>query len=263
MGYAFGIVAGMAALLAATPATAQTDYYNTGAGRPMRIEDAMPVEYRAVELTLLPIRWESMPNATYRWSLEPEAAIGVLPRTQLQIGLPMSLIDDRSTSARGIAGLELAIMHTLNAETSIPAIAFAVDALLPVGSLSAESAYGTVKGMVTRTTRLARVHVNAQYTAGPSSRADDDDGADVEASRWLAGVAVDKPLPLRSVLFSVESFAEQPLDASAPVEWSAGAGTRVQLSPRWAFDVGGGRRLTGRDRAWYVTFGSAYAVGIP
>jgi len=33
---------------------AQTDYYNTSAGRPMRIEDAAPLEYRGVELDLAP-----------------------------------------------------------------------------------------------------------------------------------------------------------------------------------------------------------------
>ena len=176
----------------------------------------------------------------------------------------MALIDSRSTSVRGISGVEVALMHTLNAETAIPAFAFAVDALLPVGSLSAESPYGTVKGIVTRTTRGVRLHANAQYTAGPSPRgANDDAVTHAEASRWLAGVAVDKTLPLRSMLFSVETFAEQPLAASAPVAWSAGVGARVQLAPRWAFDVGGGRRLTAHDQAWYVTFGSAYAVGIP
>ena len=48
------------ALLALTSVLpAQTDYYNTSAGRPLRIEDALPVEYRGVELDLAPLRWES------------------------------------------------------------------------------------------------------------------------------------------------------------------------------------------------------------
>ena len=261
--HAAGWVVG--AVLLARPLSAQTDYYNTGAGRPMRIEDALPVEYRGIEFNFAPIRWETAPNATYRWSIEPELAIGVLPRTQLQIAVPFSLIDMRSTSARGIAGVEVAAMHTLNAETSIPALAVATNVLLPVGPLAAESAYGTFKGIVTRTTRFARIHANAQFTVGPTplASASGDDVVDLEASRWLAGIAVDKTLPLRSVLFSIEGFAEQPLESSAPLEWNAGAGARVQLSPRWAVDAGAGRRLTGDARAWYVTLGSAYAVGIP
>jgi hypothetical protein len=250
------------AAVSVSPLAAQTDYYNTSTGRPLRIEDALPVEFRAIELNFAPVRWERAPNATYRWSLDPEVAVGILPRTQIQVGVPLSFVDGQSTSVRGVAGLEVAVMHTLNAETSIPAFALSGDILLPVGSLAADAPYGTLKGILTRTTRTARVHANAQFTLGPTPGESDGEVADVEASRWLAGIAVDKALPLRSVLFSVEGFAEQPLDSSAELEWNAGAGARVQLSPRWAFDAGVGRRLTG-ERAWSVTFGSAYAVGIP
>lgn len=251
------------AVAAASPLAAQTDYYNTSVGRPLRIEDALPVEFRAIELNFAPIRWESAPNATYRWSLDPEVAVGVLPRTQLQIGMPLSFVDAPSTSARGIAGLEVAVMHTLNAETSIPALALSGELLLPVGSLAADATYGTLKGILTRTTRLARIHANAQFTLGPTPRDLDGEMNDSEASRWLAGLAIDKALPLRSVLFSVEGFAEQPLDRSAELEWNVGTGARLQLSPRWALDAGVGRRLSGDGRAWSVTLGSAYALGIP
>jgi hypothetical protein len=46
------------------------------------------------------------------------------------------------------------------------------------------------------------------------------------------------------------------------VAWNAAAGLRYQLAPRWAIDGGIGRRFTGDDRAWYVTFGSAFALGL-
>jgi hypothetical protein len=245
----------------ASPVGAQTDYYNTSAGRPQRIEDALPVEYRAIELNITPLRWEIGRNAAYQWTLEPEAAIGLLPRTQFQIGVPLTFIDRKTTSARGATGLELSVMHALNAETSIPALAVAGDVLLPVGALAAESAYGTVKGIVTRTFRAARIHANAQVTVGPTpaDSASADEASD--ASRWLAGVAVDKTFPLQSVLVSIETFAEQPLRREASLEWNAGIGARLQLTPRWAFDAGAGRRLTGSDQAWYMTLGSAYAVG--
>jgi hypothetical protein len=246
-----------------TPLGAQTDYYNTSTGRPMRIEDASPLEYRGVELDLTPLRWERGPNATYRWSLHPEVAVGILPRTQLQIGVPFARIDQRAMSAQGAAGLEISALHALNAETSIPALAVAGDVLLPVGSLSADAAYGTLKAIATRTTRIVRVHANAQVTAGPSASDGDDAPGASEVSRWLAGIAVDRTLPLRSLLLSAESFAEQPTREGAKLEWNAGVGARIQLAPRWAVDAGAGRRLTGDDRVWYVTFGSAYALGIP
>ena len=265
---------GVAALLGMFPSArlveAQTDYYNTSVGRPLRIEDASPVEYRAIEFDVAPLRFESAGGGQRRWSLHPETAVGLLPRTQLQVGLPIAYLDANGTSSGGVAGLEISLLHALNAETSIPALAVAADVVLPAGPLAADATYGTLKGIVTRTTPWARFHANAQLTVGPSQTAtgtttDTDVPSSVQSSdvsRWLAGVAVDKTFPLHSLLVSIESFAEQPIDSAESVAWNAAAGLRYQLAPRWAIDGGIGRRFTGDDRAWYVTFGSAFALGL-
>ena len=93
-----------------------------------------PIEYRGVELHLAPLRWESARNATYRWSLEPEVAVGMFPRTQLQIGVPFAFVDRRTSSAHAASpASRSSALHALNAETSIPALALAADVLLPVG----------------------------------------------------------------------------------------------------------------------------------
>ena len=249
------------AIVMATPLSAQTDFYNTSVGRPLRIEDASPVEYRGVELDLAPLRWESGRNATHRWFLHPEAAVGIFPRTQLQVGLPFAFVDDQTSSVHGVAGMEISALHALNAETSIPAFAVAGDLLLPAGSLGPGAPYGTFKAIMTRTLRVARIHANAQFTIGPAIDEDDADRGAFDVSRWLGGIAVDKTFPLRSLLLSVESFAEQPIASGASVEWNAGAGARLQLAPRWAVDAGVGRRFTGDNRMWYVTLGSASALG--
>ena len=153
-----GVAFSTLVLLFASPLPAQTDYYNTSSGRPLRIEDALPVEFRAVELDLTPVRWEAARNATYRWLLEPEIAVGVLPRTQLQVGVPLALTDRRSSSAGGATGLEISVMHALNAETSIPALAVSGDVLIPMGGLAADAPYATLKAIMTRTLRVARIH---------------------------------------------------------------------------------------------------------
>ena len=88
-------------------------------------------------------------------------------------------------------------------------------------------------------------------------------GEAVDASRWWAGLAVDRTFPLRSLLISVEAYADRSVADRADVEWNAGVGARYQLTPRWALDGGLGRRLTGDDREWHITFGWAYALGIP
>jgi hypothetical protein len=247
-------------------AQAQTDYYNTSVGRPLRIEDASPVEFRALEFDVAPLRFEGGRGGTRHWSLHPETAIGILPRTQLQIGVPVAYVDTPGGSLRGVAGLEIAALHALNVETSIPALAVAADIRLPVGPLGGDAAYGTFKGIVTRTMPWARFHANAQFTVGPTLEPSDAQGVSArglsDVSRWLAGAAVDKTFPLHSVLLSAESFVEQPSGDAASVAWSAATGVRLQLSPRWAFDGGLGRRFSGDDRVWYVTFGSAFALGL-
>lgn len=251
---------------AASALSAQTDFYNTSPGRPVRVEDAVPVEYRAVELNVAPIRLDLLNQDTRFWSLLPEATIGILPRTQLQLGMPIAYVNAPGTSTRGVAGLDVSFLHALNMETSIPAFALAGSISLPVGPLGGEATYGTLKGIVTRTLPWARFHANAQFTAGPSQGSPDSSASAVtdgrDLSRWLAGIAVDKTFALHSLLITAESFAEQPIRGDAAVAWSAGTGLRYQLSPRWAMDAGIGRRMTGDNRAWYVTFGSAYALGL-
>ena len=254
------------ALSAANTLAAQTDFYNTSSGRPIRIEDAVPVEYGAMELNLAPVRLDFMPQNRRLWSLHPEATIGILPRTQLQLALPLGYVDAPETSARGVAGLDISALYALNMETSIPALAVAGDVSLPVGPLGGTATYGTIKGIVTRTLPWARFHANAEFTAGPSTSSDDpttsaaDHGRDL--SRWLAGLAVDKTFVFHSLLLTAESFAEQPINSGASVTWSAGGGLRYQLDPRWAMDAGIGRRFGGDNRAWYVTLGSAYSLGL-
>lgn len=262
----FRIALAVALALSATGTLrAQTDFYNTSLGRPIRIEDAVPVEYRAVELNLAPVRLDFMSQDTRFWSLHPEATIGILPRTQLQLAIPLGYLDASGTSAQGVAGLDVSVLHALNMETSIPALALAGDISLPVGPLGGSSTYGTVKGIVTRTLSWARFHGNAQLTVGPSASSDlatasaANDSRDL--SRWLAGIAVDKTFAFHSLLITAESFAEQPINTGASVAWSAGAGLRYQLDPRWTMDAGIGRRFSGDDRAWYVTLGSAYSLG--
>ena len=250
----------------ATNVSAQTDYYNTSSGRPLRIEDALPLEYRGVELGFAPLRFERGENRVNRWSLTPQLAVGVLPRTELHVELPIEYHDTRAMSSRGLAGIEVSLLHALNAETSIPAVAVGLDMSLPAGPLGGDATYASFKAIATRTLPWARVHANGAITVGPSIRASGSGVTEIEPadeSRWWGGLAIDKTFPLRALLISAETYADQSVADGAQVEWNAGLGARYQLTPRWALDSGIGRRLTGADRAWYVTIGWAYALGIP
>lgn len=267
------------ALCSAFPAaalSAQTDYYNTDSGRPLTVEDALVIERRAVELQLAPLRVEGARGRRARWGIEPELAVGFAPRTQLEVGLPLHRADGPlDAGAMRLGGIEVALLHALNIETAIPALAVGVETTLPVGAEAPDRVLPTFKGILTRTTPLFRVHVNGQVTVGaapapPPPRGapagiDPSVEATAEGSRWQAGVSVDRPIPLRSLLVGAEVVASRPLAAGGarPLRWDVAAGARSQLSPRVALDLGGGRRVRGEATGWYLTAGAAVAVGLP
>ena len=268
-----GAIAGVSLAVPAIRAVAQTDYYNTDRGRPVQIEDAYPTERYAFELKLAPVRLERARGGVYSWEVDPEIAYGFLPRTQLDVGVPIAYADVGSEHRAGLAGLDLSALYNLNAETTtLPALGVRADVLVPVGNLAPDRAYGSFTGLATRTFPALRIHANAQYTLGSAPGVDSspsvggtsvalDENA-AELSRWLAGVVVDKTLPLHSVLFSAEAYARQPIISSQDVEYVVGTGVRYQLNTLLAVDAGVGRRLNGASRAWYVTFGTAYAFGV-
>ena len=265
---ATALVAGTAL---AAPARAQTDYYNTDRNRPIRIEDAYATERYSFDAHLAPLRLERSNGGVYHWGVDPEIAYGLLPRTQLEVGVPVVYTDLGASRHRtGIAGVDVSLLYNLNTETSTwPALGVRASTLLPVGSLAPDKAYPSVQGMLTRTFSWARFHVNGEYTAGSAPKTSAATGSAAlgagaaEISRWLAGVAVDRTMPLRSMLVTGEVYAQQPLVAAEPLVWNAGAGVRYQLDPTFALDAGLGKRLTGDDQAWYVTFGVARVFGLP
>lgn len=257
----------------AVPVAGQTDYYNTDAGRPLAVEDAYPIERYAFELQLAPVRLERTRGGVYRWGIEPEIAYGILPRTQIEIGAPLSYIDGGGSGSRrsGLAGLEIAVLHNLNIETSIPALAIAGDVLLPVGGFGPDRAVFSAKAIATRTFRWARFHLNGQYSFGDgrksgSSAAGENavavDGERAAVSRWLAGLSADRTFPLSSMLIGAEVFARKAAISSSNVEWNTAIGVRYQLSPKISIDGGVGKQLTGDEQSWFVTFGLSRAFAI-
>jgi hypothetical protein len=258
--YSAALSSAVLLLAAAAPAAAQKDYYNTDRNRPVRIEDAYATERYALEMKIAPLRLERENGGIYTWGLDPEIGYGILPRTSVEIGFPFAVIDGGGVGSAGLAGIELSAFHNLNVETlGLPAFGIRADVMLPVGSLAGAGMYPSVTGIATRTFTWARFHVNGEYGLGDGPEAGEREHH--AASRWLAGLAIDRTFPLMAMLIIGDVHARQPLDAGAEVEWNAGAGARYQVNPYLALDAGVGRRFTG-DAGWYFTFGSAYHVGV-
>jgi hypothetical protein len=121
------------------PAAAQKDYYNLDKNRPVRIEDAYATERYALEVKVAPLRLERERGGVYHWGFDPEIAYGILPRTSVEVGFPLAVIDGgEGGRTSGLWGIELSAFHNLNIETrTLPALGMRADVTLPVGSLSA------------------------------------------------------------------------------------------------------------------------------
>ncbi len=250
--------------LAAPAAWAQTDFYNTDRGRPLTTEDAMVIERRAFELQAAPLTFQRVRRGVSHWGIAPELAWGFAPRTQIEVALPIAVEDDgtRQRALVGLAGLEIEVLHQWNTETTtLPALAIGAGVHLPVGPLAPTRTIPTLRGLMTRTLRWGRVHLNGAYALGDDLVPSDPGAAD--ATRWQAGFAVDRTFVLHSLLVGAEVIAQTPLIATGAIEWRSAIGVRQQLTPRLAMDAGVGRRLSDGDAGWTLTMGAAYAFAPP
>ncbi len=242
----------------------QTDFYNTDRGRPLAVEDAIVIERRAFELQAAPFRLERVARGVTHWGIAPELAWGLLPRTQVELSLPLAIEDDvaRRAPLIALAGVEIEMLHQLNAETmGVPALAVGAGVHLRAGPLAPRRTVATLRALATRTFGWGRTHLNASYSPGAALEADDP--AAGEAARWMGGIAVDHTFPLRSLLIGADVTAQESLLDDDAVEWRAGLGLRQQVSPRLAVDGGLFRRLSAGAPGWGITMGAAYAFAPP
>src|SRR5918999_6466449 len=147
------------------PAAAQAHYYNLDAGRPTRVEDAVPVERYGVDLHVAALRLERLDDGTYRWRSEPKLSFGVLPMTSLELRAPVTHLVRPGTRGRGttaLAGIGIGALRALNVEKArLPALALAGEALVPVGGFSSGRTSYAIQLLATKTTAIVRTHLNA------------------------------------------------------------------------------------------------------
>jgi hypothetical protein len=252
---------GLCLLLAPVSASAQLDYRNLDAERPVTTEDAYPVERHAFEL-LAPYQFERERGGGWLHVVAPELAYGAADNAQLGIAAPFAGLGGTGAGAGpdwGLAGLDLFALYNFNTESlALPALSLRADASLPIGPLAGSGARVGVKAIATRSWGRSRVHANAVRSFGPER----DLGAGEVPPRWSYGVAVDRTLYRQSVLLVGEVVAARAV-RGAPVEVNAAAGARYQWSPTLVLDIGVARRLrqvAGPDYA--LTFGLSHAFGL-
>jgi hypothetical protein len=244
----------------------QVPFSTTSAGRPIRSEDATAMDRYALDLYLAPVAVGRGGGAS-RWSFTPGLAYGLVPRTQIEVALPIGYGDQGDPNRFGVFGVDLSALYAFNVESrSLPAVALRAGVLMPVGSIGPQSAHEMIKVLATRTLGWGRLHFNHQYTFGDeppddAARPTRFDGPQ-NLSRWTTGLAVDRALPLRGLLVSAEAFARRGIAPGASTEWNAGAGARYQLTAATTADVGVRKSLTGDAEGWAVSVGLTRTMAV-
>jgi hypothetical protein len=240
------------------PLEAQIDYRNLDDHRPVRTEDAYPIERYAFEL-LVPYEYENEPAGEALHEVTPELAYGVLPNTQIGLKLPLAAVNGTDGTDWGFAGPRLFALHNFNTEgPALPALALRADAALPLGDLAGDNVQLTLKGIATRSWGRTRMHLNGGVTLGGEAGRPEVGGEPT----WSVSVAADRTV-LRQSLLLIGELAVLEAASSAPTEVTAGLGIRYQLTPTLVLDAGVSRRLVeeaGPDLG--LTFGLSHAFAL-
>ncbi len=235
---AFGLLA-----LTSVEGISQVDYRNLDAGRPLRVEDAYPLEQKALELLA---GWRAARRSGGA-AHEATASLtyGLLPNAQLEVGIGGGNIPDSAGRSTGLAGVDLAGLYNLWPERgALPAMAVHAGATLPVGGLAPEAAEAEVGAIATRSFGRQRLHLAGAWGG----------------ERWWYGGALDRTVFRSSLLGALELTASRE-EEGAPVRLSATAGARWQWTPATVLDLGLSRQLrgsAGRDVA--ITLGLTRTV---
>lgn len=238
--------------VAAAPARAQEEFRAADLDRPLRVEDAFPVDHREWEFEA---GLRSVFGATDEVTGILELKTGLFLNGQVGIELHGGRISGDE------AGLESAALHLLQSfrrETwRGPALSARLDVETPgSGELGREGWALTARGLATRSFGRLRTHLNLGYTA--ADEADQDDF-------WRAGLAFDYPIGLFSRSVLGDLYAEIPSDGEDTRVWTT-VGSRWQLTNRTVLDLGVGVRLdewADGDSNVELVVGMSRGFGVP
>jgi len=231
-----------AGLFLAPPAHAQADYRNLDAGRPIAVEDAQPLEFRAFEIQFGVPRFSRERRGHWLYALEPEFKWGILKNTQFGISSEFVVARDAGDTVSTFRDTQFHLLYNFNEETPrFPAIAIRPELTFPTGGLATGEVHGSLKLIASKTFGRNRLHFNGSWTAGPT--APPGRGGEL-VSRYFYGIAYEHTLPLKFLVLLADVNAHRPIDKS-PTEVFFELGTRVQLRPGWVLDAG---VFTGRLR---------------
>jgi hypothetical protein len=223
--FALGIVEGRA----------QGDYRNLDPGRPIAVEDAQPIEFRAFETQFGIPRFARERRGHWSFSLEPEFKFGVWKDTQLGISSEYTVAHEPGNTTLTSRDVQVHLLYNFNQETSrVPAIALRPELTIRCGGLGGRHEHGALKLIASKTLHGNRVHLNSSYAVGPTEAPGR--GGEL-VNRYFYGAAYERTLPLKFLVLLVDVYARRPID-HARTQVVFDIGTRVQLATTWVLDAG-------------------------
>lgn len=229
------VAGGIVTLACVSGAAAQEDFRAADLDRPIKVEDANAIEFRAWEVEVG--SRASAREGSQHVETVVELKAGLLRNAQF--GIELAPVLERVGSAGGTeVGLESASAHVfygLRRETvSGPALALRIDASTPgTGAVGHTDPQLAFKGVASRSFGRLRLHGNGGYVV-----AGDADGGEY----WRAGLGGDYPMGLFSRALLADVYAEIPTSGARARVWVE-LGMRIQVSNVSVLDVGLATRL--------------------
>jgi hypothetical protein len=222
-------------LWSAIPVRAQADYRNLDAGRPIAVEDAQAIEYRAIEFQFTVPRFTRERRGDWHYGFETEFKWGIFKDTQFGVTTETGVARGAGETIGSSRDVQLHVLYNFNQETPrMPAIAIRPDLVIGTGGLGSRHEHGALKLLVSKTIHRNRLHFNGSYTVGPTEAPGR--GGDL-VNRFFYGMAYERTLPLKFLVLLADVYARKPID-HGPTEVVFEFGTRVQLNPVWVLDAG-------------------------
>ncbi len=247
----------LAAVALVPPLAAQIDYRNLDDDRPLRVEDAYAIEWKAFEVVLPWFSAHGGPEP-FHYAIVPELVYGFIPGGALGFKLPLAGVSGDSADRFGMAGVKAFALVNLTTETRHgPGLALRLDAAAAAGSLAGRGSGAAISVLATRSFGRHRVHVNASW-----GFATQDEPAIIDpVRRWWAGLAVDRTLIRSSTLVLGGLTAGR--EAGQPdVRWEGALGVRRQLTPTLVLDAGAAARLKGPGEDVELTLGLTHTFAV-
>lgn len=234
------------------PAFGQADYRNLDPGRPITIEDAQPIEFRAFEFSF-GSRYGRHQEG-YELSFEPELKWGFAKNWQVGVSGERAVLDDGQRTDV-LAGTEFHFLYNLNQEDfDLPAIAFRPEFDLRRRRFGNRPSARRSQSDCQQNVRIQPG--SPQRFLYDRPHGDLGEGGDL-VNRYLYGIAYERTAPIEFFVLLFDLYAAAPIDGGRR-EIIYDLGTRIQMTPTWVFDAGFFHAIRSEDLDFGVTVGFSY-----